>query len=61
MVGAFLGGEGLHSSPAYFGRVTLPETESADFPLAPGLRRGLLGLTFKPFVQTFSTSLVYRF
>jgi outer membrane immunogenic protein len=40
---------------AYFDRVTLPET------FVPG--GGLTGdsLTFKPFVQTISTSLVYRF
>jgi outer membrane immunogenic protein len=41
---------------AYFDRVTLPET----LLVAPG---GLTGdsVTFKPFVQTISTSLVYRF
>jgi outer membrane immunogenic protein len=43
---------------AYFGRVTLPETAVDVFSL-----NGPTGFadTFKPFVQTISTSLVYRF
>jgi outer membrane immunogenic protein len=40
---------------AYFDRVTLPETF-----VATGLPTGD-STTFKPFVQTISTSLVYRF
>jgi outer membrane immunogenic protein len=43
---------------AFYDRITLPET----FSPAPGLT-GLTGtaVTFKPWVQTISTSLVYRF
>jgi outer membrane immunogenic protein len=42
---------------AFYDRVTLPET------VVPALGGGPLGtaLTFKPWVQTISTSLVYRF
>jgi outer membrane immunogenic protein len=40
---------------AYFGRVTLPET------FVPTALPTGLSDTFKPFVQTISTSLVYRF
>jgi len=38
---------------AYFGRVTLPEIQADGTPFE--------SLTFKPWVQTISTSLVYRF
>jgi outer membrane immunogenic protein len=40
---------------SYFGRVTLPESDAAT-----GIPNGF-SATFKPFVQTISTSLVYRF
>jgi hypothetical protein len=42
---------------AFYDRIALPET------LTPGFGGGPLGqaITFKPFVQTISTSLVYRF
>ncbi len=42
---------------AFYNRIALPET------LTPGFGGGPLGeaITFKPFVQTISTSLVYRF
>jgi outer membrane immunogenic protein len=40
---------------AYFGRVTLPESDAVT-----GIPNGF-SETFKPFVQTISTSLVYRF
>jgi outer membrane immunogenic protein len=42
---------------AFYDRITLPET------FAPGVGVGLTGsaITFKPWVQTVSTSLVYRF
>ena len=39
---------------AYFNRITLPETLVAGGPAGDSV-------TFKPFVQTISTSLVYRF
>jgi outer membrane immunogenic protein len=38
---------------AYFGRATLPESQDG----APNA----VNVTFKPWVQTISTSLVYRF
>jgi outer membrane immunogenic protein len=41
---------------AYFNRVTLPETLVAPAGVPTGFAD-----TFKPFVQTISTSLVYRF
>jgi outer membrane immunogenic protein len=42
---------------AFYNRIALPET------ITPGFGGGLSGtaVTFKPFVQTISTSLVYRF
>jgi outer membrane immunogenic protein len=42
---------------AFYDRITLPET------LTPAIGGGLSGnaVTFKPWVQTISTSLVYRF
>src|SRR5579863_7644267 len=42
---------------AYFGRIALPETVIAG----PGLGPTGFSETFKPWVQTISTSLVYRF
>ena len=39
---------------AYYNRITLPETIVGGGP-------SIDSITFKPFVQTISTSLVYRF
>jgi outer membrane immunogenic protein len=47
---------------AFYDRITLPETFAAGNPFGPGnVGSTGLALTFKPWTQTISTSLVYRF